>query len=59
MIDMKNINSIKLSENKDVVSIGPGCTWELVFAELAKTGLAVAGGRSGDVGVGGYSLGGE
>ncbi|KAH7380286.1 FAD binding domain-containing protein [Phaeosphaeria sp. MPI-PUGE-AT-0046c] len=58
VIDMKNLNTIQLSEDKSIASIGTGNRWEAVFRELEKDGLGVAGGRSGDVGVGGYTLGG-
>ncbi|KAF1849247.1 FAD binding domain protein [Cucurbitaria berberidis CBS 394.84] len=58
VIDLKNLNCVELSEDKSIAKIGAGNRWEHVFEKLAKDGLAVAGGRSGDVGVGGYSLGG-
>lgn len=58
VIDMKNLTTIKLSEDKSIASIGTGNRWEAVFKELEKDGLGVAGGRSGDVGVGGYTMGG-
>jgi hypothetical protein len=57
-IDLKNLNSVKLNEDKSIALLGGGNTWERVFEELGKDGLAVAGGRAGDVGVGGYTLGG-
>lgn len=41
-----------------VVRIGTGARWEKVYNALVPKGLAVAGGRLGDVGVGGYLLGG-
>lgn len=59
VIDLKNLNSVVLSDDKKIASIGSGGIWKIVFAELEKHGLAVAGGRSGDVGVGGYTLGGK
>ncbi|KAH7356008.1 FAD binding domain protein [Pyrenochaeta sp. MPI-SDFR-AT-0127] len=58
VLDLKNLNSVVLSENKTIAKIGAGNKWKQVFEELEKHGLAVAGGRAGDVGVGGYSLGG-
>jgi FAD/FMN-containing dehydrogenase len=58
VFDMKNFNTVVLNEDKSVASIGTGGLWEQVFIELEKDGLAVAGGRVGDVGVGGYTLGG-
>lgn len=59
VIDLKNLNGVELNDDKSIVRLGAGNRWERVFEELAKDGLAVAGGRAGDVGVGGYSLGGE
>jgi FAD/FMN-containing dehydrogenase len=56
-IDLKHLNRVELNEDKTIASLGAGNTWERVFEELAKDGLAVAGGRAGDVGVGGYTLG--
>jgi FAD/FMN-containing dehydrogenase len=53
-----HLNAVKLNENKTVASIGAGNRWTEVFKVLDKHGIAVAGGRSGDVGVGGYTLGG-
>ncbi len=58
VIDLKNLNGVVLNEDKSIASIGAGNTWEPVSEELGKHGLAVAGGRTGTVGVGGYSLGG-
>ncbi|KAF1831135.1 FAD-binding domain-containing protein [Decorospora gaudefroyi] len=58
VIDLKKLNMIELSDNKKIAKLGAGNKWESVFEELAKDGLAVAGGRTADVGVGGYTLGG-
>jgi FAD/FMN-containing dehydrogenase len=57
-IDLKYLNSIELNEDKTIANIGAGNRWGDVFETLGKDGLAVAGGRAGDVGVGGYTLGG-
>jgi FAD/FMN-containing dehydrogenase len=51
-IDMVNLNGIDLNEDKTIASIGTGNRWTQVFRTLEKDGLAVAGGRAGDVGVG-------
>lgn len=59
VIDLKNLDGIQLVESKSIARIGAGNKWKPVFEELAKNGLAVAGGRSAGVGVGGYTLGGE
>jgi FAD/FMN-containing dehydrogenase len=58
VIDLKNLDQITLNTDKTIVSLGPGNKWKRVYEELGKDGLAVAGGRAGDVGVGGYTLGG-
>ncbi|KAL3293118.1 FAD binding domain-containing protein [Colletotrichum asianum] len=42
----------------NTVSVGPGNKWEDVHAALDGTGVTVVGGRIGNVGVGGYLLGG-
>jgi FAD/FMN-containing dehydrogenase len=59
VIDLQNLNSVELIDNKSIARLGTGGRWEHVFEKLAKDGVAVAGGRAGDVGVGGYTLGGE
>ena len=59
VIDLRSLNKIELSEDKSIAKIGASNNWERVFENLAKDGLAVAGGRAGGVGVGGYTLGGE
>lgn len=53
------MNEISLSEDKSVVSIGPGNTWASVYATLEPYGLAAVGARSGSIGVGGFVLGGS
>jgi FAD/FMN-containing dehydrogenase len=58
VIDLKKLNGVELNEDKSIARIGTGAHWVQVFEELAKDGLAVAGGRVADVGVGGYTLGG-
>jgi FAD/FMN-containing dehydrogenase len=58
VFDMKNFNKVELNDDKTVATLGTGNRWEQVFKELEKDGLGVAGGRAGDVGVGGYTLGG-
>ncbi|KAH8722668.1 hypothetical protein GQ44DRAFT_711436 [Phaeosphaeriaceae sp. PMI808] len=58
VIDLKNLNGVTLNEDKSTAFIGAGNKWDDVYKELEKHGLGVAGGRAGDVGVGGYTLGG-
>ncbi|KAK4224102.1 hypothetical protein QBC38DRAFT_515700 [Podospora fimiseda] len=51
-------NTISLSEDKSLVSLGPALKWKQVYAFLHDHGLAVPGGREGNVGVAGLLLGG-
>ncbi|KIK51148.1 hypothetical protein GYMLUDRAFT_50717 [Collybiopsis luxurians FD-317 M1] len=57
-IDLQHLNHVVLSEDKKTVSVGPGCTWHDVYTVLQPHGLAVVGGRSSGVGVGGFLMGG-
>jgi len=57
-IDLRGLNSIKVSDDKSSVSVGPGARWVDVYGELDAMGLAVLGGRSSTVGVGGLITGG-
>jgi FAD/FMN-containing dehydrogenase len=58
VIDLSSLNTITLSETKDVASVGPGATWDKVYEALEKHELAVVGGRAPGVGVGGLITGG-
>ncbi|PWY85809.1 FAD-binding domain-containing protein [Aspergillus sclerotioniger CBS 115572] len=55
-IDLHRLNDIHM--NGDVVSIGSGALWTDVYDVLVPRGLAVVGGRTGNVGVGGLLTGG-
>ncbi|PKS11275.1 hypothetical protein jhhlp_003037 [Lomentospora prolificans] len=57
-IDLVELNTLQLSSDKSVVSVGPGNRWRDVANYLLPEGLAVVGGRVGDIGVGGFTLGG-
>ncbi|KAL2200173.1 hypothetical protein P885DRAFT_28222 [Corynascus similis CBS 632.67] len=57
-IDLGQLNSVVYDAASETASIGPGCRWKEVYAELHKYGRAVAGGREGNVGVAGLLLGG-
>ncbi|KAK8008214.1 oxidoreductase [Apiospora marii] len=57
-IDLRALNSISVSEDRSLASIGVGATWDAVYAHLDPLGLSVNGGRAAGVGVGGLSLGG-
>jgi FAD/FMN-containing dehydrogenase len=58
-IDLRKLNQTTLNEDQSIASIGGGSNWVQVYRYLDTVGLAVAGGRAGDVGVGGLTLGGE
>ncbi|KAL8650625.1 MAG: hypothetical protein Q9226_005064 [Calogaya cf. arnoldii] len=57
-IDMRAINSVEISENKTVTSVGAGALWRDVYSVLDAMGLATSGGRAAQVGVGGLTTGG-
>jgi FAD/FMN-containing dehydrogenase len=57
-VDLSLLNGIVYDAASETASIGPGCRWREVYAELHKHGRAVAGGREGNVGVAGLLLGG-
>ncbi|PVH92286.1 FAD-binding domain-containing protein [Periconia macrospinosa] len=58
LIDMGAMNTISLSQDKSVASLGPGATWDQVYEQLEPHEITVAGGRVKGVGVGGLILGG-
>ncbi|KAF5026134.1 hypothetical protein F66182_1782 [Fusarium sp. NRRL 66182] len=57
-IDFGYMNSTTYDEETNLVSVGPGGHWQDVYDTLSPHGLAVAGGRAGTVGVGGFVTGG-
>ncbi|KAL9067841.1 MAG: hypothetical protein Q9157_006682 [Trypethelium eluteriae] len=58
VLDLGALNTVELSSEREIVSLGPGATWEKVYEELEKYELTVVGGRVSGVGVGGLILGG-
>ncbi|KAK1987689.1 FAD binding domain-containing protein [Colletotrichum cereale] len=58
LISTKELNQVVYDNASNTVSVGPGNKWEDVHAALEGTGVTVVGGRIGNVGVGGYLLGG-
>lgn len=58
VIDLSQLAHVRVSADSKTADIGPGGRWRDVYAELDKHGLAVAGGREGNVGVAGLILGG-
>jgi len=57
-IDLRNLNKITVSDDRETVSVGPGNRWIEISTVLEPLGLAVVGGRAADVGVSGLVLGG-
>ena len=57
-IDLGLMNSTLVSDDKTTARVGGGSLTRQVFAALDPYGLAYVGGRVGQVGMGGYSLGG-
>ncbi|KAF9773130.1 hypothetical protein IL306_009104, partial [Fusarium sp. DS 682] len=57
-IDLRYLDNITVSADRRTVSIGPGNRWANVSEKLDPLRLAVVGGRTADVGVGGLILGG-
>lgn len=55
---MKLLNEIDVLEDGEVVRVGTGNRWKDVYAELQPLNKSVVGGRNGDVGVGGFLMGG-
>ncbi|KAH8890090.1 FAD binding domain-containing protein [Thozetella sp. PMI_491] len=58
LISTLNMKDVILDVAAETVRIGPGNRWDGVAATLDGTGYTVIGGRIGNVGVGGYLLGG-
>ena len=58
LISSTNLKTLKLSEDKETISIGPGPRWGDVYSYLDGTNLTVVGGRYAPVGVPGLLLGG-
>ncbi|KAI1097748.1 FAD binding domain-containing protein [Jackrogersella minutella] len=58
LISTKKLNEIIFDADSKTVRVGPGNRWDEVGEQLDATGYTVVGGRIGNVGVGGYLLGG-
>jgi FAD/FMN-containing dehydrogenase len=59
LLDLGALNDITLSSKGDVVSVGPGATWDKLYEKLKEHELTVVGGRVSGVGVGGLVTGGS
>ncbi|KAJ5636489.1 uncharacterized protein N7484_009802 [Penicillium longicatenatum] len=58
LIDLSLFREITVAEKRQSVAIGAGCRWIDVSRILDENGLSVVGGRSSEVGVAGFTLGG-
>ncbi|ROT43687.1 FAD binding domain-containing protein [Sodiomyces alkalinus F11] len=58
LISTAKLNQVTLDPEAETVRVGPGNRWEDVSEALQRTGYSAVGGRIGNVGVGGYILGG-
>jgi hypothetical protein len=57
--DLKYLNGLEISENRETVFVGTGNRWGTVYDYLDPWNLTAVGGRDAHVGVGGFLLGGE
>ncbi|KAH9054945.1 FAD dependent oxidoreductase, partial [Lactarius vividus] len=57
-ISMTRFSNVELNNATGTVDVGPGVTWDQVYAALNSSGLNVIGGRTPTVGVAGLTLGG-
>ena len=55
-IDLEKLDWIE--GNRQTVRVGPGARWREVYEILDDVDLSVVGAKAGDVGVGGFLLGG-
>ena len=59
LISTAALNEVIFDSATQTVRVGPGNKWEDVIGALEGTGMTVVGGRIGEVGVGGYVVGGK
>lgn len=57
-LDLDLLDNVEISENNTTARVGGGATSAQVYAALQPMGLSFVGGRVGQVGVGGFTLGG-
>ncbi len=57
-IDLSAMNTVTVSEDQQITSVGAGARWQDLYPKLDALNLAVSGGRVNDVGVAGLTLGG-
>lgn len=57
-IDLSAMKAVKLNRSSSIVAVGAGARWQNVYDALDPYSVSVQGGRNGDVGVGGFLIGG-
>lgn len=57
-LDLDRLDTVRIADDRASAQIGGGTTSAQAFAALEPHGLAFVGGRVGQVGVGGFTLGG-
>ncbi|KAK3375435.1 hypothetical protein B0H63DRAFT_503291 [Podospora didyma] len=57
-VDLRALNAINLNQDRSIVSVGVGATWDAVYRKLDPPRLSAVGGRAAGAGVGGLTLGG-
>ncbi|KAI9151434.1 oxidoreductase, fad-binding [Paramyrothecium foliicola] len=57
-VDTRHLNSVTISDDKTMVSVGGGTVWSDIYPQLVPHNLTVIGARVPGVGVGGFTLGG-
>ncbi len=58
LISTKDLNEVTFDRASMTVKVGPGNDWEDIHEKLQNDNVTVVGGRIGEVGVGGYVVGG-
>jgi FAD/FMN-containing dehydrogenase len=58
-IDLRNLNSLQVSDDRLTTFVGTGTKWGEVYRELEPMNLTVSGGRDTQIGIGGFILGDE
>ncbi len=57
-MDMRSMNTVAVSSDRSIVSIGAGALWSEAYPMLDAMRLSISGGRLSNVGVAGLTLGG-
>ncbi|TVY21905.1 Bifunctional solanapyrone synthase [Lachnellula arida] len=57
-IDLRALDSIDVSQDQTVVSVGAGTLWNATYAKLDPLNISVSGGRVAGIGAGGFLTGG-